>query len=145
MRVGERLYGVLGLGFEGPHHFDVDEREFLRAVAAHCAQALERARLYQAAQRDRGEAERAEAEQRFLSEASAALAGSLDVRETLAAVARLSVGVLGELVVVDGEQLDPATPLAVAATQPHRETLLREIRRRWPLAEDDTIVRALRT
>ncbi|ACO47704.1 PAS domain S-box protein [Deinococcus deserti] len=45
--VSDRVTGVLGLGFEGDHPFDDAERGFLTSVATVCAQALERARLYE--------------------------------------------------------------------------------------------------
>lgn len=53
---GETL-GALTVGFPGPHRFEPDEKAFVRMLAMPCAQALERARLYEAASRHRAEAE----------------------------------------------------------------------------------------
>jgi len=145
LRMRGKPMGLLVLSFDSPRHFDAEERGFLRALADHCAQALERARLFEEAQKARKTAERAEAEQRFLADASAALAASLDFNETLRTMARLAVGVLGDLVVVDGPDLDPGAPLAVAAARPELEPVLYELRRRYPLQQHDTILRALRT
>ena len=45
---GERLLGALGLSFPGPRSFDAAEHAAMRALGDLCAQALERARLYEA-------------------------------------------------------------------------------------------------
>jgi serine/threonine-protein kinase RsbW len=44
---GGRSIGILELGFGAAPRFDEDERAFMLACAAQCAQALERARLYE--------------------------------------------------------------------------------------------------
>jgi signal transduction histidine kinase len=49
--------GVLALTFAAARSFDDDDRELLRALAGQCAQALERARLYEAEQQARAAAE----------------------------------------------------------------------------------------
>ena len=51
--------GVLAFHFTAPVNFDDDYRALLISVAQHCAQALDRARLYESAQRARAEAETA--------------------------------------------------------------------------------------
>src|SRR5262249_46728192 len=43
--------GVLGFSFAGPKTFDAGERQLLESLALQCAQALERAELYEQAQR----------------------------------------------------------------------------------------------
>ncbi|ABC82792.1 GAF domain-containing protein [Anaeromyxobacter dehalogenans] len=53
---GEPL-GAISIAFPGPHRFDPDDRLFVRMLAVPCAQALERARLYEAAERIRREAQ----------------------------------------------------------------------------------------
>lgn len=52
---GEPL-GAISVAFPGPRRFDPDDRLFVRMLAVPCAQALERARLYEAAERSRREA-----------------------------------------------------------------------------------------
>jgi PAS domain S-box-containing protein len=47
LRYGARLLGVVELAFAAPRELADDERAFLIASAAQCAQALERARLYE--------------------------------------------------------------------------------------------------
>jgi K+-sensing histidine kinase KdpD len=51
--------GVLAFHFTAPVNFDDDYRDLLASVARHCAQAVERARLYEAANRARADAETA--------------------------------------------------------------------------------------
>jgi len=51
--------GVLEFHFNVPVNFDADYRALLVSVAQHCSQALDRARLYESAQRARAEAESA--------------------------------------------------------------------------------------
>jgi K+-sensing histidine kinase KdpD len=51
--------GVLAFHFTAPVNFDEEYQALLVSVAQHCAQALERARLYEAAQKARAEAETA--------------------------------------------------------------------------------------
>lgn len=54
-----RTLGVLGLTWNGTRELSEEEHELTGAVGKHCAQALERARLYEAEQRAREQAERA--------------------------------------------------------------------------------------
>lgn len=54
-----RVLGAMGLTFRDVQKFDDDDRAFMLAIARQCAQAIERARLYQAERRLRAEAEEA--------------------------------------------------------------------------------------
>lgn len=58
MREGTAI-GVLSFHFMAPVNFDEEYQALLISVAQHCAQALDRARLYEAAQQARAEAETA--------------------------------------------------------------------------------------
>jgi K+-sensing histidine kinase KdpD/ActR/RegA family two-component response regulator len=51
--------GVLSFHFTAPVNFDDEYRALLTSVAQHCAQALDRARLYESTQRARADAEQA--------------------------------------------------------------------------------------
>jgi signal transduction histidine kinase/CheY-like chemotaxis protein len=65
------VLGVLTFHFTAPVNFNEDYTALLRSVAQHCAQALDRARLYEAAQRARADAESANrAKDDFLSTVS---------------------------------------------------------------------------
>ena len=54
-----RVIGVVSFYFTAPVNFDDEYRALLTSVAQHCAQALERAYLYEAAERARSDAETA--------------------------------------------------------------------------------------
>jgi PAS domain S-box-containing protein len=78
------------------------------------------------------EIKRGEHGQRFLAEASHALAGSLDYQETLRSVARLAVPSLADWCAVDvlaGERL---VRVAVEHVDPARVALARELEERYP-------------
>ena len=63
-----RVLGVLTLTFEHPRDFDEEERRFITAFARQCAQAMERAALYDAERSARDEAEAAnQAKSQFLA------------------------------------------------------------------------------
>lgn len=59
LQLRRRPIGLLALSFASPRRFSADERELLKALASQGAQALERARLFEAERRARTAAERA--------------------------------------------------------------------------------------
>jgi signal transduction histidine kinase/CheY-like chemotaxis protein len=59
LNVEGRVIGVVAFHFTVPVNFDEDYQALLISVAQHCAQALDRARLYESAQKARAEAEAA--------------------------------------------------------------------------------------
>ncbi|MBD1938377.1 PAS domain S-box protein [Microcoleus sp. FACHB-68] len=59
MIVNERVVGGIGLGFPEDRQFNQDDRAFMLALAQQCAQALERARLFEAERLARAAAETA--------------------------------------------------------------------------------------
>jgi PAS domain S-box-containing protein len=59
LKSGGRTIGTLGLSFQRRGQFTDDEREFMLSLATQCAQALERARLFEAERHARAGAERA--------------------------------------------------------------------------------------
>jgi len=71
LAVGSRVLGVLGVSFAEPRSLATEDRDFLHALAQQCAQALDRAWLYEAEQHARAEAESAvRVRDQFLSIAS---------------------------------------------------------------------------
>jgi PAS domain S-box-containing protein len=67
LKDGERVVGVLGLSFSSLRRFSVQDRAHLESLGRLCAQALERARLYEEERRAKEEArQRAELEKQFL-------------------------------------------------------------------------------
>ena len=81
LMVEQRALGVLNLTFSQPLAFDADERGFLLSLAALCAQALERSRLYDAEQRRSRDQERALARLKQLLEITDRLNGLGDAVE----------------------------------------------------------------
>jgi PAS domain S-box-containing protein len=87
--------------------------------------------------RDITERKRTEETQRFLIEASSALASSLDYEETLASVARLAVPQIADYCAVEILQDDGALhQVALAHVDPQRVRLAQELWRRYPPAPD---------
>lgn len=129
------VLGALGLTFPAAQRFSVDDTAFLLSLARQCAQALERAQLYENAQRAREAAERDRKRLTFLAEASAAFAASLDYRTTLANVARLAVSQFADWCAVDmlTEESDKIERLAVSHRDPARVAWAAELLRKYPL------------
>ena len=59
LTVGGRVIGALGFDYDDPRAFDCEERAFILTVTRLCAQALDRARLYEAEAQARAEADAA--------------------------------------------------------------------------------------
>ena len=125
-----RAIGGLTMSFAEPRHFDVAERAFLATIADLCAQALERARLYENEHR---EAER----QQFLAEASALLTSSLEPRATLSSLARLSVPTLGDWCSVTLGIQGRLERVAIAHTDPDKLALAQAFLDDYPPQLDD--------
>jgi len=86
-----RATGAMVLRFEN-RTFSGEEREFILALAGQCAQALERARLYQAELQSRAVAEEARQRVEFLAATSPVfLSGSVDYQGALRRLAELVV------------------------------------------------------
>ena len=98
---GGRVLGAMGLGFVTPRQFLPEDRAMLSLLARQCAQALERARLYQAEQSARAMAEAAEQRSAFLVEATTTFSTSLDYQATLEKVVRLAVPYLADGCIID--------------------------------------------
>jgi signal transduction histidine kinase len=95
LEAGGVVLGAVGLEFSGPEAFGEEERAFLQAFAHQAAQALERARLYEAERAARVEAQRAAEAARRAVELSGRLVGIVghDLRTPLAAI-RMSTALL---------------------------------------------------
>jgi len=91
LRVDTHCLGMLSLGFAEPRAFADDERALIQAIAQQTAQACDRARLLEAEQRARREAEDRQQYADLLSEASAILGSSRDFPEALTQIAHLVV------------------------------------------------------
>ena len=77
LQVQRQTIGVMALSFATPRTFDRDDRELLGTLAGQCAQALERARLYEAERQARAAAEDAIGRTMRLQSLAAELAEAL--------------------------------------------------------------------
>ncbi|MDF1503861.1 PAS domain-containing protein [Roseisolibacter sp. H3M3-2] len=100
-----RPVGAISLGFGAPQRFDADARGFLLALAQQCAQAIERARLADAAARSLASAEheRARAEEASLAKSGFLATMSHELRTPLNAIA-------GHVELMEMELHGPVTP-----------------------------------
>ena len=130
LRFEGRVLGALGMTFRKAREFSGEDRALVEALAAQCAQALERARLYEAELRSR-------ARFGFIAEAASILSSSLDYRTTLANVARLLVPGLADWCSVELLEDGVPTQVAVAHADPEKVALARELRERYPPQADD--------
>jgi PAS domain S-box-containing protein len=79
---GERL-GAMGLGFHAARHFSDDDRALMLALARQCAQAIRRARLFEAERDARKAAEESERQFRTMAESIPQLAWMADAQGAL--------------------------------------------------------------
>lgn len=128
-----RTLGVVLLGFEEGGEFRPEDRSFMMMLAHECAQALERARLYEMSMRARIRAEFAERRLAFLADASARLAESLDYHASLERLARMCVPELADCAVVHLLD-DNGAPRLVAAVhdEPRLAALCRALEQTHP-------------
>jgi GAF domain-containing protein len=132
LRVEERDLGAAVFRFRRPRVFGSGEREFLLAVAALCAQALDRARLYAAETEARSTAERERDRMTFLAQASQLMEAPLSVEERLQRLADFAVSGIADWAAVHlvrGEQVEQ---IAVAHLDPEKITFVEQLERRYP-------------
>ena len=145
LSIGDRRLGAVALSFLDQRTFEPDDIAFLRALAQHCAQGLERARLYDVERTARREAEVARERSTFLADASLILSASLDYEEMLPRIAGLAVPAVSDLCAVElisesGSELELA---AVAHADNDIRDRIVALRRRIPLRIDDPGVAAV--
>ncbi len=87
--------GVMGLTFADRHVFEDDDRELLKALANQCAQALERARLYEGERQARAAAEHAIERTASLQRLAAELAEALTPDEVAQVVVTQGIASVG--------------------------------------------------
>lgn len=134
--IGGVAVATIAFSFSEPQDFDEPTETFLRTVGQQCAQALERARLYdeRAVQAERGE---------FLAEATRLLSSSLDYEATLASLTEAAVPMLADWCAVDivreprlREWPPRLTRLAVAHKDPAKRALGLTLEDRFPIDWD---------
>lgn len=137
MIAGDRTIGTLILAWQDQRELDADERVFLRTLGLQCAQALERARLYEIERLARRAAERSRRQAALLAELSAALEGTRTSKARVRRLAGIMVPAVADLALVElvagyGDQ-----PLAAVADRDAEATVvLRELRELAVLGEN---------
>ena len=134
-----RSLGVLYLENDlATHGFPAERVRVLGLLSSQIAISLENGRLFEDLKVEVGNRTRAEQAVRFLAEASATLAESLDYRTTLTEVARLAVPFLADWCTVDVVEAGGGlTPVAAVHTDPARQRTLDELRRAFPVVSSD--------
>ncbi|HET8628850.1 MAG TPA: GAF domain-containing protein [Thermomicrobiales bacterium] len=124
-----RVLGVLALGFAAEGAVPAEDRAYALALARLCAQSLERARLFAAAEEARRRAA-------LLAEASRIFAATApEPRALLAALARQVAEEIGDvcaisLLAADGRTLEPAV---TDANDPELRRFVAELLTTWPV------------
>jgi PAS domain S-box-containing protein len=144
-----RAVGGMSLSFEAERDFGPEDRELLVAIGRQGAQAIERARAYEAERTARAGAEAAERRLAFLANASATLAASVvDFGATLRNVARIAVPEFADWCVVDlAGEAGTIERVALAHADPEKEAMGLQLQERYPPdAQSDTgVPNVLRT
>jgi GAF domain-containing protein len=117
--------GAVMLSFPSKLSFDENEMEFFRIMADTCAQALDRIRALETVA-DQHE------KLRFLAEASAELASSLDYESTLRNIAWLAVPGIADWCSIQLEQDGTLRQLAVAHRDPDKIALAEQFQELYP-------------
>lgn len=135
--VADRVIGSVGLSWAQPFELGEGALSFVDAVTSQLAQAVDRARLYEAEAEAREAAEHTARQLAFVAEASRILTGSLDLDETLQRLADTVVPPLADwcVVILRDEQGNPV-PVALSHHDEERVALVEELQRRWPTRMD---------
>jgi GAF domain-containing protein len=132
LTVGRRTLGAMGLSFRDAREFSESDRGLMFALARQAAQAIERARLFEAEQIARRRAETAGEALAFLAEGSRSLGSSLEFEATVERVADVAVPFLADSCFIDlidesgslervaASHADPSHAEFLRAPGPHR-------------------------
>ena len=132
LRVQDRDLGAVVFSFLTPRTFRADEREYLLAAAALCAQALDRVRLLAAEQTARAAAERQLDRMTFLARAGRLMEAPLSVEERLQRLADLAVPDVADWCAVHLVRGDRVDEVAVAHADPAKVAFVARLQERYP-------------
>lgn len=132
LQVRERCLGAVVLSFVAPRAFRPEERDFLQAVAALCAQAMDRARLLVLERDARAGAERQRDRMAFLAEAARLMDAPLPVERRLRRLADLAVPTVADWCAVHLVRDDRVEQVAVAHTDPEKVAFVARLQERYP-------------
>jgi signal transduction histidine kinase/ActR/RegA family two-component response regulator len=128
-----RCVGGLVFIFEGARSFLADQRAFLKVLAWHAAQALERTHVYAAERQARAKAEAAQQRSEFMADASLILNETLDLEATARAVARAAVPRIADWCIV--EFAESGVARVAAHVEPAKEPYVLELIHRFREAD----------
>ena len=141
-----RPSGGLELEFDHDRRLAPEDRNFIITLAGQGAQALERARLYEAERLARRRAEAEHDQMEFLAEASQVLASSLDYKATLSATTRLAVPRLADWCAMDIVDMDGRLRrLAIAHTDPAKVDAVWAMSHQYPESPEDPVPHVIRS
>jgi serine phosphatase RsbU (regulator of sigma subunit) len=132
LRVDDRDLGAVVFSFLTPRTFLSAEREYLEAVAALCAQALDRVRLLVAERDARAGAERQLDRMTFLARAGHLMEAPLSVEERLQRLADLAVPGIADWCAVHLIRDDRVEQVAVAHSDPAKVAFVARLQERYP-------------
>ena len=132
LRVEDRDLGAVVFSFRGPRAFSAEEREFLVAVTALCAQGLDRARLLVAERTARETAERQLGRMTVLSRTTRLMEASLSVEERLRQLADLAVAEIADWCAVHLVRGGRVDQVAVAHSDPTKVAFVAQLQERYP-------------
>lgn len=132
LRVEDRDVGAVVFSFSGTRAFTRDERDYLQAVAALCAQALDRARLLVAERAARAVAEQQLARMTFLAHAGRLMEAPLSVEERLQRFADLVVPEIADWCSVHLVRDGRVEQIAVAHEDPGKIDFVTRLQERYP-------------
>ena len=127
-----RPIGAIGVSFDESKDFADEDKIFMEALALQCAQALERARLFEAEREARARSEIVQERFRFLARASEIFSSSLDYRETLQQVANMAVPHIADWVTIHIREEDEVDRSVVAHADPAKVQLAKVLNDRYP-------------
>jgi serine phosphatase RsbU (regulator of sigma subunit) len=132
LRVEDRELGAVVFSFRRPRTFSVDERDFLVAVTAMCAQGLDRARLLAAERDARLRAERELNRMTVLARSARLMEAPLEVEQRLQRLADLAVAEIADWCAVNLVRDDRVEQVAVAHNDPRKVAFVAQLQRRYP-------------
>jgi signal transduction histidine kinase len=138
LQIEGRVIGAMGFSYTEEHTFDLEEQAFILTLSQHCAQALERARLFDA---EREAASRLA----FLAKASEILVSSLDYETTLQSVLKLTLPELCDWCVVHLMGDGPKLQQYVLTADSSKAEVALELQENYAIFTSDRMPSAMRT
>ncbi len=132
LRIEDRELGAIVFTYSRPRAFAPRERSHLLAVAALCAQALDRARLLVAERDARADAERQLARMTFLARAGRLMEAPLSVEKRLQQLADLAVSGIADWCAVHLVGGGRVVRVAVAHSDPAKLAIVARLEERYP-------------